>query len=71
MMNEKQFSEFMEKLDLLVRVLVLYILSDTKTQRECVLKLSSVGLTPTQIADILNAPIGSVTKTLSRKRREK
>lgn len=70
-MHEEQFSEFMDKLDLLVRVLLLNILADVKTQKERVLKLSSVGLTPTQIAHILNAPIGSVTKTLSRKRREK
>jgi DNA-binding CsgD family transcriptional regulator len=69
--EKSQFEGLVNKLDKIATLLALNIAKDCKTQKEKVLLLSSLNYSPTDIAKMLNTTIGTVTKDLSRSRKEK
>jgi len=52
-MDEKQFKEIVNKLDLIIRLLAQNIVKDMESQKEKILMLSSFGFGATEIAKIL------------------
>lgn len=69
-MDEKQFKEIASKLDLITRLLALNITKDSKSQKGKILMLSSFGLGPTNIAELLGTTVNTVNVALSRARKE-
>ena len=68
-MNEFE-KNVMKKMDVLIRLLVVNLLSDSVKQKDHILRLSSVGFHPKEIADILGTTSNTVNVTLSRARSE-
>lgn len=69
--EKSQFDGLVNKLDKIATLLALNIAKDCKTQKEKVLLLSSLNYSPTDVAKMLNTTLGTVTKDLSRSRKEK
>jgi len=67
-MDEGQFKEITSKLDLITRLLTLNLVKDRKTQKEKILALSSLGLSPSNIAVILGTSLNTANVALSRSR---
>ena len=51
-MNEKQFKEFMKKMDLLIKLQGINVVSQITTDKEKILILSELGLSPKEIITI-------------------
>jgi DNA-directed RNA polymerase specialized sigma24 family protein len=69
--EKSQFEGLLKKLDKIATLLALNITRECKTQKEKILLLSSLNYSPTEIAKMLNATVSTVTKDLSRSRKEK
>lgn len=69
-MNEKQFRELMEKLNLLIKLTALVVAKDMKV-KEQVRLLYSLGVKPSEIARILGKTQNYVNVTLYKIRKEK
>jgi DNA-binding NarL/FixJ family response regulator len=65
---DADFTEFSQKLDLLIRLVALS-LADGKRQSDQILLLSRAGLTPREVADLLDTSANTVSVELSRLRR--
>jgi len=68
-MNDKQFNEILYKLDLLIQLLALNLVSEKKQQNQIML-LSKVGMQPKEIAELLDTTSNTVRVTLSRIRKK-
>lgn len=68
-MNDKQFTEILNKLDLLIQLLALNLVSEKKQQNQIML-LSKVGMQPKEIAKLLDTTPNTVRVTLSRIRKK-
>ncbi len=66
-MNEEQFKELMDKLDLISKLVSLNIVQG-KLLKDQVLTLYKVGLTPTQIAEILGTTKNNISQYIYRKK---
>jgi DNA-directed RNA polymerase specialized sigma24 family protein len=64
-MDEKQFKEIINKIDLIVRLLALNIVKDLAVQKEKILALSSFGFGPSEIAKLLGTTPNTVSVALS------
>jgi hypothetical protein len=64
-MNE----EILEKLDILIRLQAATLTSTMESSKEKILFLSTAGLRPTLIADILGTTANNVNVTLSKSRK--
>lgn len=64
-MDEKQFQEITNKMDLMVRLLALDIVKDLKVQKEKIVTLSSFGFGPSEIAKLLGTTPNTVSVALS------
>ncbi|MHA1972629.1 MAG: sigma factor-like helix-turn-helix DNA-binding protein [Candidatus Hodarchaeales archaeon] len=58
----------MKKMDWVIRLLVASVIADSSKQKDHIVKLSSVGFQPTEIAEILGTTSNSVNVALSRAR---
>jgi len=67
-MDDVQFKETINKLNIITRLLALNLVKDMKTQNEKILSLSSYGFTPTSIAEMLGTSSNTVNVALSRSR---
>ena len=70
-MEEKQFKELTDKLNLMTRLLALNLVKDLKTQSEKIVVLSSFGFGPSNIADMLGTSSNTVNVVLSSIRSKK
>jgi DNA-binding CsgD family transcriptional regulator len=70
-MDEKQFKDIANKLDLITRLLALNLVKDLKSQKERILMLASLGIGPTSIAEFLGTTVNTVNVALSKARKEK
>jgi len=70
-MNDTQFKELKDKLDVIIRLLALNLVKDAKTQKDKIIALSSFGFRPSQIAEILGTTSNTVRVALSKARKEK
>ena len=62
-MNDKQFTEILNKLDLLIQLLALNLVSEKKQQNQIML-LSKVGMQPKEIAKLLDTTPNTVRDKL-------
>ncbi|MFX0138897.1 MAG: hypothetical protein ACFFDN_34975 [Candidatus Hodarchaeota archaeon] len=62
--------EILERLDLIIKLLAMNIMSGEGTQKDKIIQLSKIGLQPKEIANILNTTSNTVSVTLSNARRE-
>lgn len=69
-MTNKQFSEILNKLDMLTRLLALNLLEERKQQEQIIL-LNRVGLQPKEIAEMIDTTPNTVRVTLSKFRKSK
>lgn len=70
-MDDKQFKELKDKMDVITKLLALNIVKDVKVQKDQIITLSSFGLQPSQIADLLGTTANTVRVTLSTARKRK
>jgi len=68
-MSEKFEKEVIERLDLVVKLLSQMTLDPDASQTESIVRLSKIGLKPSQIADALNTTSNYVNVILSKKRK--
>lgn len=64
-MDEKQFKEIINKMDLIVRLLALNIVKDLPVQKDKIITLSSFGFGPSEIAKLLGTTSNTVSVALS------
>jgi len=64
-MDEKQFKEINNKMDLIVRLLALDVVKDLKVQKDKIIALSSFGFGPSEIAKLLGTTPNTVNVALS------
>jgi hypothetical protein len=64
------YEEIVERLDLIIKLLAMNIMSGEGTQKDKIIQLSKIGLQPKEIANILNTTSNSVSVTLSNARKE-
>ena len=69
-MNDEQFKELKDKLDVITRLLALNIVKDMKLQKDQILTLSSFAFQPSQIAELLGTTANTVRVTLSTARKK-
>ena len=69
-MNEEQFKEIAEKMNVLIRLMASIVVKDMKTQKEKILYLSSLGFGPTDIARFLGTTSNTVNVALSQSRKK-
>lgn len=69
-MEEKQFVELTEKLDIIIKLLATQTLGE-KTGAEAITLLSNFGLQPKEIAQLLGTTSNSVSVTLNRIKNKK
>lgn len=69
-MNEKQFKELMEKLNLLVKLVVMNVIKD-RENKEQIRLLSSFGFRPKKIAEFLGKTPHEIRMILYRMRKKK
>lgn len=60
------YEEVVERLDLIIKLLAMNIMSDESTQKDKIIKLSKLGLQPKEIANILNKSAHSVSGAISK-----
>lgn len=68
-MDERQFKEVINKMDLIVRLLALNIVKDLKVQKDKIMTLSSFGFGPSEIARLLGTTPNTVNVALSEVRK--
>ena len=71
MNSDSTLKEISQKLDILIKLLAINLVKDTKTQKEQITLLSEVGFHPIQIADILGTTNNVVSVTLSSTKKQK
>ena len=64
------YEEILERLDLIIKLLAMNIMSSEGTQKDKIIQLSKIGLQPKEIANILNTTANSVRVALSNARKE-
>lgn len=64
LLDDKQFTMLNEKMEMIVRLLVLNLVKDMKTQKEKILMLDSLKFKPSEIARLLGTTSNSVSVTL-------
>lgn len=69
-MTNEQFTEILNKLDMLTRLVALNLLEGKKQQEQIIL-LNRVGLEPKEIAEMLDTTPNTVRVTLSKLRKSK
>ena len=69
-MEDKQFKELKEKLDVITKLLTLNLVKDMELQKDQIIALSSFGFQPSQIADLLGTTANTVRVTLSMARKK-
>lgn len=70
-MEQKQFEEIKEKIDVVIRLLALNLVKDSETNKDKIITLHSLGFKSTEIAKLLGIKANVVRATLSKFRREK
>ena len=70
-MEQKQFEEIKEKIDVVIRLLALNLVKDSETNKDKIITLHSLGFKSTEIAKLLGIKANVVTATLSKFRRKK
>ncbi len=68
-MDSAQFEQLNDKLDIVIKLLAANVVAG-KSLTEQVVYLTSVGMTPSQIASTLGKPITSITGTTARLRKQ-
>lgn len=68
-MSEKFEKEVIERMELIVKLLSQTNLDPEAPQTESIIRLSKIGLKPSQIADVLNTSSNYVNVILSQKRK--
>jgi len=69
-LEQKQFEEIKEKIDLIIRLLALNLVKDAETQKDKIIALRNLGFKPAEIAEILGTTANTVRVTLSKIRRK-
>lgn len=64
-MNDEQFKELKNKLDVIIRLLSLNLVKDMNFQKDKIVTLSSFGFEPSQIAELLGTTANTVRVALS------
>ncbi|MHA1227862.1 MAG: hypothetical protein ACTSPV_14035 [Candidatus Hodarchaeales archaeon] len=64
------YEEIVERLDLIIKLLAMNIMSGEGTQKDKIIQLGKIGLQPKEIANILNTTSNTVSVTLSGARKE-
>lgn len=70
-MDDAQFKELKDKLDVITRLLALNLVGDMKLQKDKIMTLSSFGFQPIQIAELLGTTPQTVRDALYRARKKK
>jgi len=65
-MNEKQTKELTERLDIIIKLMVIRIIEEDITIITKIEKLNSVGIKPAQIGKLLGKPTNYITACISR-----
>lgn len=68
--DEPQYQRLEEKLDTLIRLIALDVISDLKSVKERALLLSRAGLSPKEIASLCETTPNTVSVALSNARKE-
>lgn len=61
--------DVIERLDLIIKLLAMNMMKEEGTQKDKIIQLSTIGLHPKEIANILNTTSNTVSVTLSNARR--
>ena len=69
-MEDKQFDELKEKLDVITKLLALNLVKDMELQKDQIITLSSFGFQPSQVADLLGTTANTVRVALSKARKK-
>jgi DNA-directed RNA polymerase specialized sigma24 family protein len=69
-MDDKQFEELTNKLNLITKLLALNLVKDFKIQKDQIIMLSSFGFQPSEIAELLGTTANTVNVVLSRARKK-
>lgn len=69
-MDQVQYKEIIEKMDTIIRLLALGIVSDIEKQKDKILYLSSLGFGPTEIANLIGTTPNTVNVALSQSRKK-
>ena len=64
LLDDKQFTILSEKIELIIRLLVLNLVKDMKTQKEKILMLNSLRFQPSEIARLLGTTSNTVSVTI-------
>lgn len=70
-MDDKQFQELKDKMNVITKLLALNIVRDMKVQKDKIITLSSFGFQPSQIAELLGTTANTVSVALSKSRKKK
>lgn len=68
---EKELREILERLNTIIKLLALNAVRDIELQKEKILRLSSFGLRPSDIAEILGTTPNTVRVTLSEAKKKR
>jgi len=69
-MDDRQFEELKEKLNVITKLLALNLVRDIKIQKDQIIALSSFGFKPSEIAELLGTTANTVNVALSRARKK-
>jgi len=69
-MDEAQLKAIQQKMDLIARLLALNLIREAQSDKERIVKLSSAGFRPTEIAVLLKKQVNTVNVRLSEARKE-
>lgn len=67
----EELKEITRRLDIIIKLIALNAVDDLKLQKDKIIRLSSFGLRPSEIAEILGTTSGTISVTLSEYKRRK
>ncbi len=70
-LSRNQYEILIEKLDLIIRLLTALVIGGIEKQKDRILRLSDAGIKASQISKLLGILRGTVTKDISRARKER
>jgi len=70
-MNENQFNQILEKLDILTKAIAIFTIKDLEDRKDKIWILHAMGISNSEIAEIFNTTTSAIAMTLSRKRTSK
>lgn len=65
-MNESQIKEITNRLDIIIKIISAHLVEEDVSPIEQIKKLSSVGMSPSQIGKLLGKPTNIVTAYMAR-----